>query len=97
LLFGGMAFIRLSEHLTVNTQYIVKVKWKIVTTDDDEELAASVFVTGADKNEVVAVRGEIAYKLWDILHVNEEYPHGPLHEPQAALPPSVRQRLRKDW
>jgi hypothetical protein len=90
-----MVFIRLNEHLTVNTQYIVKVKWKV--SGDDDELSASVFLTGNDKNEVVAIKGEIAYKLWDILHANEEYPHGQLHDKRDVLPSSVTRRLRREW
>lgn len=67
-----MAFVRLDELLTVNTEYIVKVKWKV--SPEYDELSASVFVTGSEKNEVVAVRGEAAYKLWGILHSKEEVP-----------------------
>ncbi len=90
-----MAFLRINEHMTVNTQYIVKVKWKV--SGDEDELSASVFMTGNDKNEVVAIKGEDAYKLWDILHANEEYPHSALHDKRDVLPPSVRRQLRKEW
>lgn len=89
-----MAFIRLNENLTVNAQYIVKVKWKVT---DDDELAASVFVSGGDKNEVVAIKGELAYKLWDMLHLNEEYPKSPLQEAKEAMAPAPGRRARRDW
>jgi len=56
-----MAFIRVDENITVNTQYIVKVKWKLNTEND--ELSGSVFLTGSDKNEVVAVKGTASYRL----------------------------------
>ena len=90
-----MAFIRLTELLTANTQFIVKVKWKI--NPEDNELSGSVFLTGTEKSEVVAVKGEIAYKLWDLLHVNEEIPRGPMQESREALPPTLARRMRKEW
>jgi hypothetical protein len=90
-----MAFIRLDEHLTVNTDYVVKVKWKVNAEYD--ELSASVFLTSTDKNEVVSVRGEAAYKLWDALHIKEEFPRGKLHETGDTLPPGMTGRLRQGW
>ncbi len=90
-----MAFIRLNELLTANTQFIVKVKWKV--NPDDSELSASVFLTGSEKNEVVSVKGETAYKLWDLLHVNEEIPRGPLQESQEAVASTAARRTRKAW
>ena len=94
-IFSLMAFIRLNELLTANTQYIVKVKWKV--NPEDNELSGSVFLTGTEKSEVVSVKGESAYKLWDLLHVNEEIPRGPLQESREALPPTLARRLRKEW
>jgi hypothetical protein len=87
-----MAFIRLNELLTANTQFIVKVKWKV--NPEDSELSASVFLTGSEKSEVVSVKGETAYKLWDLLHVNEEIPGSPAPE-SRELAPTLTRRLRK--
>ncbi len=84
-----MAFLRLDEFVTVNTQYIVKVKWKL--SSENDELSGSVFVAGGEKTEVVAVRGEAAYKLWDILHPKEDLPCKPVIE----LTPAEWQRLRQ--
>jgi hypothetical protein len=92
-----MAFVRLAENLTVNTQYIVKVKWK-VANDGDDELSASVFLTSAEKaNEVVTARGEAAYKLWDALHVKEEPPRSPHSDKRDSLPQPLSRRLRQQW
>ncbi|MBW4465405.1 MAG: hypothetical protein KME07_08190 [Pegethrix bostrychoides GSE-TBD4-15B] len=90
-----MAFIRLNELLTANTQYIVKVKWKV--NSEDGELSASVFLTGTEKSEVVSVKGEVAYKLWDLLHVNEEIPRGTAPDSKEAASPSLARRVRKEW
>lgn len=86
-----MAFIRVDENITVNTQYIVKVKWKLSAEND--ELSGSVFLTGSDKNEVVAVKGTAAYKLWDILHAREDLPHNKNSEASSG----EWQRSRRGW
>lgn len=90
-----MAFVRVDEFLTLNTQYITKVKWKM--NSETDELSASVFMTGIDsKNEVVAIRGEPAYKLWDMLHSGEDLPRS-RDDDMPPLPPSLSRRLRRDW
>ncbi|MBD1846430.1 hypothetical protein H6F89_23995 [Cyanobacteria bacterium FACHB-63] len=76
-----MAFIRVDENITVNTQYIVKVKWK--HNAENDELSGSIFLTGGDKNEVVAIKGAAAYKLWDILHAREDLPRNKNSEATA--------------
>lgn len=86
-----MAFIRLQENLTVNTQYIVKVKWKANSTTDD--LSATVFL--AENDKPIVVQGEAAFKLWDEIHPEERLPQTYLSEP--PLPESVARRLRRDW
>ena len=83
-----MAFIRVDDNITVNTQYIVKVKWKL--SPENDELSGSVFLTGGEKNEVVAIRGTAAYKLWDILHAREDLP-------QSKSNPVEKPSDRRSW
>jgi hypothetical protein len=87
-----MAFLRVDENITVNTQYIVKVKWKL--NADNDELSGSVFLTGGDKTEVVAVKGTAAYKLWDILHAREDLPR---NKNQEDANTAEWQRSRRGW
>jgi hypothetical protein len=87
-----MAFLRVDENVTVNTQYIVKVKWKL--NADNDELSGSVFITGGDKVEVVAVKGAAAYKLWDILHAREDLPR---NKNQDEGNSAEWQRSRRGW
>lgn len=85
-----MAFIRLEENLTVNTQYIVKVKWK--TNTETNELSATVFLAIEDKNAVVAAKGESALNLWETLHANEDLPNSGLPISKVTLKP-----VRRSW
>lgn len=91
---NDMGFIRLDENVTVNTQYIIKVKWKL--NPDDDELSGSVFIAGGDKNEVIAVKGEPAYKpaykLWDTLHEKEPLPGSKFEEARTEI-----ERVRRGW
>lgn len=87
-----MAFLRVDENITVNTQYIVKVKWKLNT--DTDELSGSVFITGGDKVEVVAVKGTAAYKLWDILHAREDLPKNKNQDDENS---TEWKRSRRGW
>lgn len=87
-----MAFIRVDETITLNTQYITKVKWKI--NPENDELSGSVFLTGGDKNEVIAVKGLAAYKLWDVLHAREDLPR---HKNSEEFNLGEWQRNRRGW
>jgi hypothetical protein len=88
-----MAFIRVEENITVNTQYIVKVKWKL--NPDNDELSGSVFLTGGEKNEVVAVKGPAAHILWDILHADEDLPLVKSSSGESSM--RERQKSRRRW
>jgi hypothetical protein len=85
-----MAFIRLEENLSVNTQFIVKVKWK--TNAETDELSATVFLAIDDKNAVVNTKGESALNLWDALHANEDPPGGGLPISKVTL-----KSVRRSW
>jgi hypothetical protein len=87
---SDMGFIRLDENITVNSQYIIKVKWKL--NPENDELSASVFLGGSDKNEVIAIKGEPAYKLWDALHEKEQPPRSKFDEARVEL-----ERTRRGW
>ncbi|HTL90148.1 MAG TPA: hypothetical protein VL134_12165 [Leptolyngbya sp.] len=87
-----MAFIRVDDHITVNTQYIVKVKWKL--SPETDELSGSIFLTGGEKSEVVAIKGAAAYKLWDILHAREDLPQNKSNQPEK---PTDWQKSRRSW
>jgi hypothetical protein len=87
-----MPFLRVDENITVNTDYIVKVKWKL--NSDTDELSGSVFVTGGDKVEVIAVKGNAAYKLWDILHAREDLPKNKSLDDESS---AEFRRTRRSW
>ncbi|MGV0024531.1 hypothetical protein [Phormidesmis priestleyi] len=85
-----MAFIRLEENLSVNTQYIIKVKWK--SNPETDELSATVFLAIDDKNAVITTRGESALNLWDALHANEDPPSSGLPISKVTL-----KSVRRSW
>ena len=86
-----MAFIFVENNVTVNTQYIIKVKWKL--SPDNDELSGSIFIAGGEKNEVIAVKGEPAYQLWDALHPKAPLPKSKIDEARFE----VDRDRRKKW
>ncbi|MBD2020500.1 hypothetical protein H6F43_09900 [Leptolyngbya sp. FACHB-36] len=95
-----MAFIRLQENLTINTQYIIKVKWKL--NPEQDTLTGTVFLAEDDKP--IAVQGDAAYHLWDTLHPeerpDERLPQHHLTQPhltEAPIADPIARRLRRQW